>query len=184
MRDASDGERAASRAAPDAPAPETLEKDAATLATLREACRSLVLATIGGEGEPHAGYTPHLIDETSGDFLIFVSRLSAHTRDLLADPRVSVMLIADEGESAQIFARSRVSYGCTAEAVPREDPSYESLLDAFAERHGKTVALLRQLPDFVLFRLRPRVGQLVTGFGRAYRLAGERLDRLEHTRTG
>ena len=144
--------------------------------------RTLQLATVGEDGAPHTGYTPHLFD--GADILIFVSRLAAHTRDLLARPRAAVMLIADEADATQIFARTRVSYACEATLVAKDDARYEPLLDAFQARHGKMIGLLRQLPDFELFRLRPVSGQFVMGFGKAYRLSGESLDTFEHATSG
>ena len=155
---------------------------AAALAELRSRMRTLQLATVAEDGTPHTGYTPHLFD--GPDILIFVSRLAAHTRDLLARPRAAVMLIADESDTTQIFARTRVSYACEATPIARDDPRHEPLLDAFEARHGKMIGLIRQLPDFVLFRLAPTSGQFVMGFGKAYRLTGESLDRFEHARTG
>ena len=154
----------------------------AALAALRERMRTVQLATLGEDGYPHVGYTPHLFD--GPDILIFVSRLAAHTRDLLERPRAAVMLIADEADSRQIFARTRVSYRCEAEPIAADDPAREPLLDAFEQRHGKMIGLVRQLPDFVLFRLRPVSGQFVMGFGKAYRLGGEGLDTFEHATTG
>ena len=152
------------------------------LAALRERMRTLQLATVGEDGAPHTGYTPHLFD--GPDIVIFVSRLAAHTRDLLARPRAAVMLIADEADTKQIFARTRVSYACEATVVANDDPAYTPLLDALEARHGKMIGLIRQLPDFVLFRLRPTSGQFVMGFGKAYRLGGEALDTFEHATSG
>ena len=171
---------------PDAPAASGGDGDdaapAAALAELRARMRTLQLATVGEDGEPHIGYTPHLFD--GPDILVFVSRLAAHTRDLLERPRAAVMLVADEADAKQIHARTRVSYACEASVVAPGDASHGPLLDAFEARHGKMIGLLRQLPDFVLFRLRPTSGQFVMGFGKAYRLAGEALDTFEHARSG
>lgn len=151
------------------------------LANLRARVKSVVLSTLGEDGEPHSGYTPFMDDEHT--IVIFVSRLSLHTRDLLANGKVSAMLIADEADSAQLFARTRVSYQCRAEPITPASESYEHLLNKFELHHGKMIGLLRQLPDFVLFRLVPLSGQFVMGFGKAYKLTGERLDQFEHART-
>ena len=148
------------------------------LATLREDMRSVLLSTLGEDGLPHSGYTPFVFD--GADLIIFVSQLSLHTRDLLHNGQVSAMLIADEQQSQQIFARTRVSYQCKAIVVAKDDDSYDALLDQLHEGHGKMIGLLRQLPDFVLFRLQPIKGQFVMGFGQAYHLTGEKLDRFEH----
>lgn len=150
----------------------------AILANLRNSVKSILLSTLGEDLEPHSGYTPFMDKE--GGILIFVSRLSLHTRDLLANGKVSAMMIADEAESAQIFARTRVSYQCRAEQISPTDETYEVLLDEFQQQHGKMIGLLRQLPDFVLFRLVPLRGQFVMGFGKAYKLTGEHLDQFEH----
>ena len=149
-----------------------------TLQALRATMQSVLLSTLGEDGDPHNGYTPFVFD--GRDIIVFVSQLSLHTRDLLANGRVSAMLIADEQASGQIFARTRVSYQCRAAAVSKDDTSYDSLLDSLEGRHGKMIGLLRQLPDFVLFRLQPYKGQFVMGFGQAYRLIGENLDDFEH----
>lgn len=158
------------------------EQDPAQLlAQLKTDVRSVILSTVGGSGEPHIGYTPFVLD--GKDLIIFVSQLALHTRDLLADPRLSVMLISDEGKSSQIFARTRVSYQCNARAIAREDEAFGPLMDKLHDRHGKMMELLRQLPDFVLFRLVPYHGQFVMGFGQAFRLTGANLDRFEHARS-
>lgn len=147
------------------------------LAKLREEMRSVLLCTMGEDAQPHSGYTPFVFD--GKDIIIFVSQLSLHTRDLLANAKVSAMLIADEQASTQIFARTRVSYQCLAVVVEQENEDYEALLGKLQAKHGKMVALLKQLPDFVLFRLQPASGQFVMGFGQAYRLLGDNLDKFE-----
>jgi len=148
------------------------------LGRLKRAVRSVVLCTVDESGVPHSGYTPFMFD--GKDIVVFVSQLSLHTRDLLATRQAAAMLIADEADSAQIFARTRVSYQCEAVVVGRDSDEYEDLLTRFEQVHGKTVALLRSLPDFVLFRLQPCSGQFVMGFGQAYRLTGDLLDTFEH----
>lgn len=152
------------------------------LSELRAQMQSVLLSTLGADGNPHSGYTPFVFDGL--DIVVFVSQLSLHTRDLLNNGRVSTMLIADEKESSQIFARTRVSYQCQASVVPPDDDHYGPLLDSMESRHGKMIGLLRQLPDFVLFRLRPETGQFVMGFGQAFRLSGDALDEFELATTG
>lgn len=152
------------------------------LASLQATVSSAQLATVGEDGEPHAGYTPFVLD--GHHLIIFVSQLAAHTRDLLANGRVSVMIISDEAEASQIFARTRVSYQCRAQVVGADESEREALLDSLQQRHGKMFSLLRQLPDFVLFRLIPQRGQFVMGFGKAYRLSGDRMDQFELARSG
>lgn len=158
------------------------EQDPAeVLAALKIKVKSVLLATLDEEGEPHTGYTPFLLDE--GDIIIFVSQLALHTRDLLANGQASAMIISDETDSSQIFARTRVSYQCRAQTINRDDELYGPLLDRFEKQHGKMIGLLRQLPDFILFRLVPHRGQFVMGFGKAFKLTGTKLSQFEHARS-
>ncbi len=161
----------------------TEEQPAKVCEKLIEEMRSLQLSTVGPEGQPHCSYTPYLYRPPCR-FYIFISQLAAHTRHLLANPAVAIMIIADEQSTAQIFARTRVQYGCQAQRVSPESQEYLEILDEYENRHGKTVGLLRQLPDFLLFELRPVNGQFVMGFGQAYTLSGEDLSVFEHTRSG
>ena len=156
---------------------------ASVCADLIETMRSLQLSTVGADGLPHCGYTPYL-HRTPDSFYIFVSQLAAHTRNLLVNKTVAIMIIADEQATSQIFARARVNYLCEAKRIDSENPDYGPVLDDYQQRHGKMAGLLRQLPDFVLFQLQPISGQFVMGFGKAYTLTGENLSVFEHSRSG
>jgi len=151
------------------------------LADLQQHCGSLMMATSGEDGHPHCSYTPFSL--SGRDYLVLVSELALHTRNLLARPKLDIMLIQDESDAKQLFARNRLTLSCVASPIPRTDNNYTSLLDAFQSTHGKTVELLRQLPDFHLMRLSPQSGRLVMGFGQAYELIGEGLDEFELSRS-
>ncbi len=161
----------------------TDEPPASVCASLIEEMRSLQLSTVGTDGVPHCGYTPYLY-RAPGSFYIFVSQLAAHTRNLLANKTVAIMIIADEQSTSQIFSRARVNYLCDATRIAPESQDYALVLDDYQQRHGKMAGLLRQLPDFVLFQLKPVSGQFVMGFGKAYTLTGDDLSVFEHSRTG
>lgn len=138
------------------------------LAELLSSCRSVQLASQGKRG-PEASYTPFLYED--GDFYILISELAGHTENLIAHPTVGVMLIEDEEKSRNLFARTRLTLQCRAVKVKAETEEQSRLLDLYQQRHGDTVALLRTLPDFHLFRLSPDTGRFVIGFGRAFRVA-------------
>ncbi|AOV17489.1 hypothetical protein BJI67_10835 [Acidihalobacter aeolianus] len=142
------------------------------LDALHAQCRSLILATLDENGCPHASPAPFVRD-AGGDYHVFVSGLAAHTRHLASGRPVSVLLVRDEADSPQIFARARLSQVCEVTETEVHAPAGSALLAAFAERFGNVIEVLRSLPDFRLFRLHPLDGgRLVTGFGRAYDLVG------------
>jgi putative heme iron utilization protein len=153
-----------------------------SFATFKQSVKTLQLSTLTAEGKPNASYSPFVIDE-QGNFYIFVSQLASHTQDLLTNPQASILLIQDEAEARQIFARRRISYQCDVEVISNKNSDYTKMLDALENRFGSVVGLLRSLPDFILFRLRPTQGQYVKGFGKAYKLVGTGLLELEHIKS-
>lgn len=155
------------------------QSPASQLLQLLTTQQTLQLATLDTNGNPAISYAPFICGE-SGDFYIFISGLASHTQDLLRHPNVAVMLIADEQNTRQIFARTRATYQCSAEVVARETPEATLLLDAMQARLGEVVGVLRGLGDFVLFRLKPQSGRFVMGFGQAFTLTGDGLQTLEH----
>lgn len=149
------------------------------LQALLENTRTLQLATLDSQGLPAISYTPFVRDD-SGRFYIFISELASHTQDLLRQPKAAVMLIEDEQETRQIFARTRVTWQCVAEPVGRDTAVFPQILDTMERRFGNVISLLRGLGDFMLFRLQPQSGRFVMGFGKAFVLAGEGLQELQH----
>ncbi len=150
---------------------EQIQDEARTL--LRDS-QGLMLASVGGDGEPLASHAPFVLDD-QGNPCIYVSRLADHTDNLLRHPRVSLLLARDQADSRNPFTRRRLSLACRAEPVAPETAEHERLLQRMEQRFGATVALLRQLGDFHLLRLRIESGSYVRGFGQAYDLTGPEL---------
>ena len=175
---------------------EQYDKAQSAYSTFLDRFASLVLATVGADGLPHASYAPFVVTDNR-IFYIFVSELSQHTRDLEHTPQVSIMLIEDERDAGQIFARKRLTLQCQATFVPRDrsvahaedsgqttegESEWQHAADLFQAKFGGMFDLLRSLADFKMFRLDPQEGWFVLGFGQAYRVAGEALDILVHRR--
>jgi putative heme iron utilization protein len=145
----------------------------------KQSVKTLQLSTLTPEGKPYASYSPFVIDEL-GNFYIFISKLAGHTQNLIENPQVSILIIEDEADTRQIFARQRLTYQCNVEVVNNDEATYTSQLDAMQSRFGNVMELLQTLADFTLFRLTPYQGQYVLGFGKAYTLVGTGLLKLEH----
>jgi putative heme iron utilization protein len=143
-----------------------LDRARTQLDALQQGCRTLLLATADGQGEPELSYAPYVLH--GGDFYVFVSELAAHTGNLLRSGRASVLFIENEADADHLFARRRLGYRCDAQDVAPEDERYGPVLGQMEAQFGNLVGLLRGLRDFHLIRLRPRSGQFVAGFGKAF----------------
>lgn len=128
--------------------------------------KSLILATVDSDGAPFASYAPFVTDQ-DGAFYIFVSGL-AHHASTLRNGRASALIIEDEGNARQIFARNRLTFDCAVEEMARSEAPGREILEKLRERHGPVMDMLSALPDFVLYRLTPTRGVFVKGFGKAY----------------
>jgi putative heme iron utilization protein len=141
--------------------------------------KSIIISTVSQAGIPNASYTPFVMDDAKNIY-IYVSGLDIHTQNILVNPGVSVLFIDDESKSDQIFARRRLSFDCTATLIERETEAWNQIVSQFQERFGGIIQVLRDLPDFRIFRLTPSAGRFIIGFGTAYQISGEQLDKLIH----
>jgi putative heme iron utilization protein len=146
--------------------------------------RSLLLASLDADGLPYASYAPFAV----GDDCLYVllSEIALHAVNLMNNPAASVLIIEDEDSAAELFARMRVNYTVRAEHLAYGSSDWQEAMERLAERHGERPRHLGEHTDFRMFRLVPRGGRFVTGFGRAYRLAGSALagTAVDHLRDG
>lgn len=153
------------------------EQAQAAYATFLDDISSLMLATCDRDGQPNASYAPFVTDDDR-NFYIYISGLSAHTQNLTETGKASIMAIEDEATTQQIFARGRLTFECSAAEVERETPAWNAIADRFEERFGKIIEVFRPLADFRIIQLVPSSGRFVIGFGAAYDVSGDNLDRL------
>ncbi|MCC5616769.1 pyridoxamine 5'-phosphate oxidase family protein [Nostoc sp. CHAB 5836] len=142
-----------------------------------EAFESVIISTVSAEAIPHASYAPLVMDDAKNIY-IYVSGLSTHTKNLYANPHVSVLFIEDEAKSNLIFARRRLSFDCTATLIEHETDKWNQIVGQFQDRFGQIIEVLRGLSDFRIFQLTPSEGRFVVGFGKAYHISGDNLHQL------
>lgn len=155
--------------APAAPVPAAQASfDAVGLAKrLVRATRSGALATLDrADGGPFASLVTVATD-AGGAPLLLLSQLSAHTLNLEADPRASLLLAASgRGDP---LAHPRLTL--TGRIAPTGDPHARA---RFLARHPKA-ALYADFPDFAVYRLAAEAGHLNGGFARAATLTAAEL---------
>jgi hypothetical protein len=154
-----------------------LEQVQAEYEKFPEEVESVIISTVSAQGIPDSSYAPYVIDDAKNIY-IYVSGLSTHTKNIYANPHVSVLFIEDEAKSNQIFARRRLSFICTATLIERETDNWNQIIDQFQERFGEIIEVLRGLSDFRIFQLTPSEGRFVVGFGAAYHISGDNLNQL------
>ena len=139
----------------------------------------LQLSTISENGRPESSYAPFVVDQNN-QFYIYVSMLARHTKNLLNDTRAGIMFLEAEEQAENIFARKRATFDCDAEVVERDSEEWQKIMSLFDDIAGELMQTLRMLADFQLIRLKPNSGLFVKGFGKAYKISGEKMDQLSH----
>lgn len=154
-----------------------LEKATLEYQQFTQEFQSIIISTVNDEGMPNGSYTPFVMDEFKNIY-IYVSGLSPHTQNINLNHKVNVLFIEDEAQTPQIFARRRLNYDCTATLIERETEEWLNTVEKFAAHFGEIIELLRGLADFRVFKLTPHSGRFVIGFGQAYYIDGDNLEKL------
>lgn len=134
---------------------------------------SLVMATVDENAEPFVSYSPYVEDE-EGNYYIYISGFVPHAHNLQATKKASIMFIEDESKCGHIFGRKRLYFKASAKKFEENDPNTEKINKLFTEKFGNKVHFLQKMPDFRIYKLMPKEGDLVLGFGSAYKLSADK----------
>jgi heme iron utilization protein len=133
---------------------------------LRRSRQGALATLMAGSGDPYCSLV-NVASCSDGSPILLISRLAVHTRNLLADARVSLML--DERVEGDPLEGSRIMLsGHVEEVTSGEDIVRRRYLNA----HPAAEAFV-DFKDFSFFRIRPTGTHLVAGFGRILDLRPE-----------
>src|SRR3981081_1518379 len=122
--------------------------------------RQGALATLAaGSGDPYCSLV-NTASHADGSPILLISRLALHTRNILADSRVSLML--DERAEGDPLEGSRIMLA--GRAVEAADDDAVILRRRYLNAHPSAETFVN-FKDFSFFRIRPNGAHLVAGFG-------------------
>jgi len=130
--------------------------------------REGALATLmAGTGDPYCSLV-NLASHPDGSPILLISGLAVHTRNILADPRVSLML--DERAPGDPLEGARIMVQGHAERVREEQ--LQLVRRRYLAAHPSAEGFV-DFADFFFFRIIPTGVHLVAGFGRILDLKPE-----------
>ena len=132
---------------------------------LRRSRQGALATLLPGSGDPYCSLV-NLASHFDGTPILLVSRLAVHTRNILADPRVSLML--DERAPGDPLEGARIMLAGTA--VAAADNEAADLRRRYLNTHPSAETFV-DFADFGFFRIVPSGVHLVAGFGRIVDLA-------------
>lgn len=126
---------------------------------LRRSRQGALATLMVGSGDPYCSLV-NVASHPDGSPILLISRLAVHTKNLLADARVSLML--DERVEGDPLEGARIMLSGRAEEAA---PGDEILRRRYLSAHPSAEAFV-DFQDFSFFRIRPTGTHLVAGFGR------------------
>jgi heme iron utilization protein len=136
------------------------------------------------DGHPFGSITPYLVDH-DGSLIILISGLAEHTKNILHDPRVS--LITHDQRDAHIQTQGRITLLGNAELIADKDTIGARYLRYFPEAQSYFA-----MHDFAFYRIQPIALRYIGGFGKIhwldiaqytlapYALIAQETDVIEH----
>lgn len=128
--------------------------------------RVAALGTLDEQGAPFVSMVPYALMPASGDLVLHISALAAHTRNLERHPRASLMVCQAEVAGEPVHALPRVSMDVTATTCAPGSATHAAARDAYLARFPEAEPMTA-LGDFRFVCLRPAGARQVAGFGAA-----------------
>lgn len=134
---------------------------------LRRSRQGALATLMVGSGDPYCSLV-NMASHPDGSPILLISRLAVHTRNLLADGRVSLML--DERAEGDPLEGARIMLSGRAE--PARGEELDLVRRRYLRAHPSAEDFV-SFADFSFVRIRPTVTHLVAGFGRIVDLRPE-----------
>lgn len=147
--------------------------------TLALIIRETRIATLGTlhDGEPNLAMVAYIFADDFSAFYIHVSKLGKHTRDMENDPRVSLLIAETDDQRADLQTLARVSLQGIAELLLHDASDYSQIKHQYLKRFPEAKPMF-SMGDFNLWKITPKSGRFVAGFGRAFNLVPDALKRV------
>jgi putative heme iron utilization protein len=130
---------------------------------LQEGHGVLSTLSIDVPGYPFGSVAPYCVDSQCRP-VIYISHIAQHTKNIVADPRVSLTVLESNNTSDDVQAQGRLT--CLADAAPIGE--HESELRERYFRYFPSARQYEQTHDFAFFRLELVRVRFIGGFGRIY----------------
>lgn len=129
------------------------------------------------DGKPRVSMVSIAPAEDFSVFYIHISRLAQHTREILKDNHVSLMILETDDRRPDPQTLVRVSISGQALVIPQDDAIYGVARQTYLARFPHAMPRFN-FSDFSLYRIVPESVRFVGGFALAFRFRPEELTAL------
>ncbi len=148
-------------------------EELATIAALIRSQRVAALGTLRNDG-PFVSMVAYAAEPDFSGLLLHLSRIAAHTRQLVAAPQSSLLICECDDGRDDVQTLARITLVGVAAPIPTESAAFTDARACYLMRLPAATPLF-DFPDFTLFRFIPSEARYIGGFARAYSLTPEHL---------
>ena len=123
------------------------------------------------QGAPFVSMVPYAVAK-DGSFILHVSGLASHTKDMLDNPDVSLLITESEASGKMPQALARVTVQGRAAVLERDSEKNVGAREVYLARFPDAAPLF-EFSDFKIFIVTPVSARIIAGFGQAGSIAGE-----------
>ena len=143
---------------------------------LRELLQTQQVASLGTLhlGQPYVSMVPFAFLPGDAGFVIHVSTLARHTKDMLLSPEVSLLVVAPPSPGIAPQALARVTIQGKAVQLTALSPGHLAAKSVYLSRFPQSAQMFA-FSDFSLFVIWPSAIRFVGGFAQARTISAETL---------
>src|SRR5215468_5925578 len=149
--------------------------DRELMVVLQQLLHGRMIAALGTlhQGAPFVSMVPFAVAR-DGSLILHVSRLAAHTRDMLNNSEVSLLITEPEASGKMPQALARVTFQGRAQMLERDSQKHIDAREVYLSRFPDAASLF-EFSDFNIFIIKPVSARVIAGFGQAVTITGEDL---------
>jgi putative heme iron utilization protein len=137
---------------------------------LQESFGVLSTMSVDVPGYPFGSITPYCVDRECQP-IVYISGIAQHTRNIIANPKVSLTIVEANSESDDVQARGRLTLMADARPADRADTE---IRDRYL-RYFPSAVQYEGTHDFSFYRLDLVRARFIGGFGQIFWLTPEEL---------
>ena len=123
------------------------------------------------EGVPFVSMVPYAV-ASDGSFVLHVSRLAAHTQDMLDHPDVSLLITESEASGKTAAGAGARNGAGTGGNARRDSQKHIDARDVYLSRFPDAAPLF-EFSDFNIVIIKPMSARVIAGFGQAITITGD-----------
>ena len=129
------------------------------------------------QGQPLISMVLYGASDDFATYHIHISQLAKHTQNIMANPRVSLMICESVRANINPQTLARLSIIGKASLLSPMSAEYASAKEQYLEKYS-FAKMNFQLGDFALYEIKLERARYVAGFGKAFTLTTEDMNRI------